>query len=109
MSLVVCRTNVDMSDFCGSGGGGECDRAYDVVTMFAVRTPAGDAAGDDDDSVVVDVLVVDGMTEIPRVNDDDDSLLLKGVGTVSRMDTRSRDEVRDRLEVEISGEICFLF
>ena len=62
--------------------------------MFAVRAPAGDAAGD---SVVVAVLVIAGMTEIPLVNDVDDSLLLSGDGTVSRMDTRSRDEVRDRL------------
>ena len=65
--------------------------------MFAVCTPANDVAGD---SVVVVVanLVIDGMTEIPRLNDVDESLLLSGDGTVvSRMDTRSRDEVRDRL------------
>ncbi len=63
--------------------------------MFAVRTLAGDVAGD---SVVVAAnLVVDGMTEIPRVNDADESLLPNGDGTVSRLETRSRDEVRDRL------------
>lgn len=64
------------------------------MTMFAVRTLAGDVAGD---SVVVANLVVDGMTEIPRVNDADESLLPNGDGTISRLDTRSRDEVRDRL------------
>ena len=63
--------------------------------MFAVCTPANDVAGD---SVVVVDLVINGMTEIPRVKDVDESLLLSGDGTVvSRMDTRSRDEVRDRL------------
>jgi len=62
--------------------------------MFAVRTPAGDAAGDS----VVDNAVVNGMTEIPCMNNvDDDSLLLSDDGTVSLLDTRSRDEARQRL------------
>ena len=59
--------------------------------MFAVRTV------DSLDVVVVVVAAVgEGVTEIPLVKVAD-SLLLSGDGTVSRIETLSSEDVRDRL------------
>ena len=90
-----------MSDFWGSGGGGECDLVYEVFTMFAVLTlPV-------DDELVFVVVVggeaLLGMTETPRVKFAE-SLLLSGVETRASLietretrETRSSDEVREHL------------